>query len=112
MFDPLTGAIDREVVEHWRRFDITRLVEADWPKYGPVVMNNVRLACGELDSFYLNRAVERFKTIVEAKRGDAQGAGYVLMVPLADHGNLREHIFTRINEEMRAHLRAHGLHPW
>ncbi|MCZ6835261.1 MAG: alpha/beta hydrolase-fold protein, partial [Planctomycetota bacterium] len=110
MFDPQTGKIDKAVVEHWRAFDITHMVESDWATYGPIVNDNVRLMCGEQDSYYLNRAVQRFKAMVEAKRENEDGAGYVMLVPFADHGTLREFVFQRINEEMRTHLRKHGLH--
>lgn len=112
MFDGRTGVIDKEVVEHWRRFDIARLVADDWSHYGPIVMSRVRLSCGTLDSFYLQRAVERFKTLVEQRAeetGGWTGPGYVQLVPDASHGDLRNYIFQQINQEMRAHLKEHGL---
>lgn len=75
-FDPLTGVIHRRVIEEdWSRFDIARLVNSDWERYGPILRDRVRLACGQRDSFYLNRAVERLRTVVAkhdpgAIRGD------------------------------------------
>ncbi|MCH7603915.1 MAG: hypothetical protein IIB54_14225, partial [Planctomycetes bacterium] len=110
MFDGKTGRIDKRVVEHWKQFDITDMVAEDWEHYGPIVTNKVRLMCGTLDSFYLNRAVERFKVMVDAKAPNHDGPGYIRLVEYADHGNLREKVFVNINEEMRAHLRQHDLH--
>lgn len=110
MFDGKTGRIDRRVVEHWKKFDITDMVANDWEHYGPIVTNKVRLMCGTLDSFYLNRAVDRFKAMVMEKSQGDEGPGYIRLVEYADHGNLREKVFTDINEEMRAHLRKHDLH--
>ncbi|MHC4415909.1 MAG: alpha/beta hydrolase [Planctomycetota bacterium] len=110
MFDPLGGAIDREVVEHWSRFDITRLVTEDWERYGPLVTGRVRLACGENDSFYLERAVARFKTMVEKLAGEDDGPGYIWLVPGATHGSIQRHTRERWNREMIEHLRHRGLH--
>ncbi|MHC4947896.1 MAG: alpha/beta hydrolase-fold protein [Planctomycetota bacterium] len=112
MFDAVTGRIDRDLVaEHWRRFDITRLVADDWDRHGPVVMERVRLVCGTLDSFYLNLAVARFKETVDrlaAEHGGGRGPGYVLLVEGATHGTVTAKTYQRWNREMREHLARHG----
>lgn len=113
MFDPRTGAIDRDVVaKHWANFDITRMVLSDWKKYGDIVRKRIRIACGLQDSYYLNRAVESFQREVEAKMqadGDAWDGGWVWMVNNATHNNIVEMSTLRIHTEMIEHLRAHGL---
>jgi pimeloyl-ACP methyl ester carboxylesterase len=119
MFDPSTGKIDREVAEHWKQFDITRMVREDWEKYGPIVTERVRLVCGELDDYYLNRAVDRFRAMVEEKTGTPMEAGdarrttmqdgYVFMHEHATHGSIMRYMTNRWNREMRDHLRRHGL---
>jgi hypothetical protein len=111
MFDPRTGAIDDAVVAHWAQFDVTRMVGADWPRYGPIVTQRVRLLCGELDSFYLERGVLLFKETVErrsAQAGEPSGPGYVAIVPEATHDNLHNKVFQRINREMRDYLAQSG----
>ena len=110
MFDPRSGEIDRTVVEHWKRFDITRLITSDWETYGGIVTQKVRLACGTDDSFYLQRAVERFKAAVEQLAGDVDGPGYVWLVEGATHGSIRQSLRDRWPREMIEHLRRHGLH--
>ena len=110
MFDPRTGRIDRAVVEHWRKFDISERVTGDWARYGPIVTGRIRLACGTLDSFYLERAVERLKAKVERLAGEQWGPGYFLLIPGATHGSLHRHLRQRWNREMIEHLRSHGLH--
>jgi hypothetical protein len=110
MFDPRSGTIDDAVVAHWAQFDVTRIVDADWPRYGPIVTQRVRLLCGELDSFYLERAVLLFQETVErraALSGEA-GPGYVAIVPEATHDNLHNKVFQRINQEMRDYLAGAG----
>lgn len=113
MFDGLTGEIDREVVAHWERHDIARLVTGDWERYGPVLVHNVRLVCGTRDSFYLNRAVALLKAKTDPLRASVAGhesaPGYILLVEGADHGTVRRAVAQRWNEEMRAHLEAAGF---
>ena len=105
MFDALSGAIDPKVVTAWSRFDITRLVRSDWQRFGPIVTGRVRLACGELDSFYLDRAVRRFKDTVERLAGGPYGPGYVWLVPGRTHGNLGRETGPRFHREMVEYLR-------
>jgi hypothetical protein len=112
LFDPKTGAIDRATVEHWKRFDIARLVASDWERYGPIMMERVHLYCGDEDSFYLDLAVRRLKEQVEAKASEGEGwsgTGYVKLIPFATHNNLRNYVFDKINRQMRAYLDTHGL---
>lgn len=119
MFDPNTGKIDRDVAAHWKGFDMTRMVRDDWEKYGPIVTERVRLVCGDLDDYYLHRAVERFRDLIEEKTGETMEAGdeqrttmeagYVFLHPFATHGNMMDFIANRWNREMRLHLQNHGL---
>ena len=88
------------------------MVGERWERYGPIVTNRVRLICGELDSFYLDRAVRRLKETAErhaAAGGGWTGPGYIEIVPDATHGTLTTEIFQRVNREMREHLVRHGL---
>lgn len=119
MFHPRTGAIDRSIVDRdWRRYDIAALVEREWARLGPIVADRVRLVCGARDSFYLNRAVERFRERVEtlkdldarAGRPPPGGHGYIEIVPRATHETIVPLTTMRFNKEMIEHLRRHGLH--
>jgi len=125
MFDAQTGLIDREVVEReWSRYDIARRLDREWQTKGPIFIDRVRLLCGTRDNFYLNRAVERLKALVERRRaalgkraddGNDGGAtpppalGYIELVPGATHGSLPSLAALRWNGEMKAHLKRHGL---
>lgn len=112
MFDPITGAIHTDVVEHWKKYDMARLIARDWQRYGPVMLQRVRLACGEEDSYYLNRAVSELMNKIDALEKAQplpKGDGYILMVPGADHGSVIPQTFQRWNTEMRNYLIKHGL---
>ncbi len=110
LFDARTGAIHRKVVAHWSRFDITKQVTENWELLGPIVTDRVRLICGSVDSFYLNRAVERFREKIALQRGSEDGAGYVELVEGADHHTVVRAIHARWRREMIEHLRNHELH--
>jgi hypothetical protein len=110
LFDWKTGKINGSVIRNWGRYDITRMVQRRWRTLEPVVLNDVRLVCGEEDSFFLNRAVEKFKQKVDELRGETPfGDGYILLVPEANHDTIGAKTFIRWNEEMRKHLQKHGL---
>ncbi len=116
MFDSISGAIDPEVVAQWREhYDISELVRKEWDHFAPIVHGKVRLLCGEFDNYYLDRAVRRFKQMIEDIADDRgsdpwPGPGYVEIVLYGSHGNLDDLVTPRVHEEIRAHLKAHGLH--
>ena len=131
MFDPITGAINKHIVRNWSKFDIANIVRRDWPHYAPIVVKKVHLACGDQDSYYLNRAVQLFKQMMEehspefkasSQEGAGGGAGaanggsgggtssgYILMVPKANHDTITPLIMQRWNKEMRQYLQSQGL---
>lgn len=110
LFDPATGAIDRAVVnDSWARYDIARLVAADRERYGPLVTERVRLLCGGLDSFFLERAVARFAALVAELPREPDAPGYVEILPDETHGTLADVATVRLNEEMREHLDRSGF---
>ncbi len=118
-FDPVTGAIDRAIVEReWSRFDIARLVMGDWKRYGPILAERVRLLCGARDSYYLERAVIRLRDKVQARREadiaqgitPPAGAGYIEIIPRATHETIVPLTTMRWNGEMVDFLKKGGFH--
>jgi len=133
LFDPVTGAIDAGVREHFRAYDIGHLLRSDPGRYLPIFRERVRLVVGDADSFYLNEAVALLKADVErlagagpGERGLPSGAGevatrlgsavplrdgggYIAIVPGADHSSVfRSREVTAFPAQMVDHLRAHG----
>lgn len=115
LVDRRTGRINNELVRrHWEAFDITRKVIREWNRLGPVVRQDVRIACGEYDSFYLERAVRSFEkevTTLMETNGETWRGGYVWHVRYATHGNVVDLSTQRIHREMIEHLRMHNLGP-
>ena len=58
VFDKKTGDIDKAVVDYWKEnFDLTHIVQRDWPKIGEKLKGKLHLYVGDMDNFYLNNAV-------------------------------------------------------
>ena len=95
--------------------EVVKLYDVSGSLGGPIVRDKVRLLCGEYDNYYLDRAVRRFKTMIDdiaADRGMdmSAGSGYVEMVTNGAHGNPDEFVTQRVHAEMIEYLRVHGLH--
>lgn len=117
-WDPETGAIDTATIERdWSRYDIARLVAADWKRYDPIFAGKIRLLCGERDSFYLERAVRSLRETIDALRkrdadrglAPAAGPGYIELVRDATHDGVAATAALRWGREMREHFRRSGL---
>lgn len=59
LWDPQSGAIDRSVLDHWSRYDLRRVLEADWATLGPKLRGKLHIWVGEADNFFLEDAVHR-----------------------------------------------------
>ena len=58
VIDPLTGAIDKSTVAYWHdHYDLTAILQRDWPTLGPKLEGKLHLAVGDGDTYFLNNAV-------------------------------------------------------
>jgi len=55
--DPITGAIDPAVFEHWKSYDISRYLSTNWGQIKSSLDGKVRVTVGESDNFLLNHSV-------------------------------------------------------
>lgn len=79
------GRIDKQVVEHWRKYDLKRYVETNWATLGPKLAGGkVNIWVGDADDYYLNAAVHRLKASVGKLRNPAFD-GRVLIEMRAGH---------------------------
>jgi hypothetical protein len=59
IWDRVTGEIDHEVAEYWREhWDLTHHLVNNWSSVGPSLAGKLHIAVGDMDSYYLNNAVE------------------------------------------------------
>lgn len=62
IWDGKTGTIDKTVLEHWKKYDLKRVLETNWKTLGPKLAGGkVNIWVGESDDYYLNAAVHRLK---------------------------------------------------
>jgi hypothetical protein len=67
IFDKETGAIDRAVAEHWReRYDIGHILTRDWARLAPKLRGKLWIYTGDMDTFFLERAVRRLEERIVA----------------------------------------------
>lgn len=57
LWHPKTGEINRDVAEHWRKYDLRSVLESRWPTLGPKLRGKLRIFVGEADNYFLNNAV-------------------------------------------------------
>lgn len=60
VFDVETGAVDHEAAQAWRAFDISHQLLTRWDELEPALDGKIHVWAGEVDTFYLEGAVERF----------------------------------------------------
>ncbi|MFV8782512.1 alpha/beta hydrolase-fold protein [Microbulbifer sp. SA54] len=75
MFDPQTGAINKQVVEAWKKYDLKRHLEANWSSLGPKLQGKIYVWMGDMDHFYLNpaaRSLSEFMAGTSEPQSDAK----------------------------------------
>ena len=102
IMDKLTGFIDPEVAEYWKRYDIRLVLEQNWPVLASKLKGKIHVIAGAWDTFYLNNAVEYLNDFL--KTTDYEG--YVEIHP-GDHisfstDKLTERIGREITERLEA----------
>jgi hypothetical protein len=83
-----SGAIDRSVVEAWKKYDLKLVLEKNWSELGPKLAGGkVHIWVGDSDEYFLNGAVRRLKDsteqlkspkfdgtiLIEARKGHSSG---------------------------------------
>jgi len=71
LFDRDTGAIDPFVQKAWERYDISRLLVANWKLLGPKLGGKLHLVVGSADNFHLEEAVYLLRDTLKGLGSDA-----------------------------------------
>lgn len=82
-WDRVTGVVDPAVVEHWKRYDISLILQDRWPALRENLAGKIRITMGELDNFYLEGATIKLAERLKELGSDARieiipGAGHQL----------------------------------
>ncbi|MCM3872715.1 MAG: esterase family protein [Pyrinomonadaceae bacterium] len=71
LFDRDTGSIDPFVQKAWDRYDISRLLVANWKSLGPKLRGKLHLVVGTADNFHLEEAVYILRDTLKGLGSDA-----------------------------------------
>ena len=73
LWDGVTGRIDREVIEHWKRYDLRLVLQTNWKTLGPKLRGKLRIWVGEADDYFLNNAVHLLDEFLREARPPFEG---------------------------------------
>jgi len=83
LWDPKTGVIRRDVVEHWKQYDLRLVLEQKWSELGPKLRGKLRIWMGDADDYFLNNAVYLLEEFLA--RADPPAEARIIYGPRRGH---------------------------
>lgn len=81
-----TGAIDKSVLDHWKKYDLKLVLEQNWKLLGPKLAGGkVNIWAGDSDDYFLHAAVHRLKESM-AKMTNPKFDGKIAIEMRKGHG--------------------------
>ena len=68
LIDPITGIIDSEIAEYWKKYDFKQYVKENWAELGPKLQGKIYIWMGDMDHFYLNTGVRGFSDFIKTTK--------------------------------------------
>jgi hypothetical protein len=81
-----TGTIDKNVIEHWKKYDLKLVLERNWKVLGPKLAGKIHVWVGDSDDYFLNAAVRRLKDSMDQRR-DPPFDGTILIEARKGHAS-------------------------
>ncbi len=103
IFDPESGAIDQEVAEHWKKYDLLLYTRENWNELGPKIQGKIHVWMGDMDNFYLNNAMRQYDAFLEETANPVSDAE-IVFTPMEGHCSLYSH--REILEKIQARLNS------
>lgn len=101
-----SGQIDPVVAQAWRAYDIRIVLEENWASLSPRLAGKLHIITGELDTFYLEGAVQRLSETLRQLESDAE----VEIVPGRNHSNiLTAELVARMRHQMSEAYRRNNF---
>lgn len=86
VWDKRTGEIDHQVAEQWKKYDLHQYLKANWADIGNDLKGKLFIYTGDMDSFYLNNAMELLEGFLE-KTEDPYYDGHI------EYGRKKPHCY-------------------
>lgn len=103
LWDGATGKMNRDVREHWKRYDLRLHLQTNWESLGPKLRGKLNIWSGDADEYFLNNAVHRLEAFLKAAK--PAHAGRITFGPGKGHG-WRGLTAEKMLEEMAARVEA------
>jgi hypothetical protein len=84
VWDKRTGVLDHAVAEKWKKYDLLDVLKTNWATLGPKVANKINVYVGDMDSYYLNDAVENLNAFL-SKTDNPKWTGEIVFQRRAPH---------------------------
>jgi len=84
LWNKTTGVIDKSVAEQWKKYDLLQILRTSWPTLGPKIADKLHFYVGDMDTYYLNNAVERMNEYL-SEVNNPKFAGEVVFQRRAPH---------------------------
>jgi hypothetical protein len=84
LWDPKTGKINRELAEHWKRYDLRLVLERNWKVLAPKLRGKLTIWVGDADDYFLNNAVHLLDAFLS--KADPGYEGKIIYGPGKGHG--------------------------
>lgn len=96
-----TGAINKEVADAWKKYDIGLTLRTQWKTLEPKLRGKIHVYMGDMDTFYLDGAVKLLQQDMKNLKADA-----VIEIVPGDHGSMMtSELRARIDREMAEQFR-------
>lgn len=83
LWDGATGVIDKAAADHWKKYDLRRVMQSEWPTRGPKLRGKIHLYAGDADDYFLNNAVRLMERFLQSAEPPADAT--VIIGPYASH---------------------------
>jgi hypothetical protein len=84
LWNKTTGEIDHAVADQWKKYDLAYILRTNWATLGPKVAGKLHVYVGDMDSYYLNDAVENLNDFL-SKADNPKFTGEVVFQRRAPH---------------------------
>ncbi len=102
LFDPQTGEMNPNVLDHWKQYDLRLKVENNWETLGPKLQGKLWVWMGDMDNFYLNPAMRSFDEMLKKQTNPTSDAE-INFTPMQGHCWQFDHVgvMKMITERMK-----------
>lgn len=83
LWDGKTGAMNADVAQHWKKYDLRLLLETNWATLAPKLQGKIGIWMGDADNYFLNNAARMLETFFQKAQPPYQGR--MIFGPMQGH---------------------------